>query len=237
MKEYFSKITSKNITKNISLFLLFLFISAYLSSYCFRSYMEDQKIDSNFIVAFLTAITLMFTIKQSKEERNYQYDLETNKFCKERVEIVIGKLFIIMNQSEIFLNTMKDIKKSIDSKVYFKDANDVDSKSFIENNKEIVGSYITLYFVPYLNDDWNDMEKKLNEISTNCVNLLENYKENYNLIQNNNFKNPVLDNIDKTILESEKLNKEIYTLTEKMKNTLIEIVEKNENVIKGKYFK
>jgi hypothetical protein len=199
--------------------------------------MEDQKIDSNFIVAFLTAITLMFTIKQSKEERNYQYDLETNKFCKERVEIVIGKLFIIMNQSEIFLNTMKDIKKSIDSKVYFKDANDVDSKSFIENNKEIVGSYITLYFVPYLNDDWNDMEKKLNEISTNCVNLLENYKENYNLIQNNNFKNPVLDNIDKTILESEKLNKEIYTLTEKMKNTLIEIVEKNENVIKGKYFK
>ena len=115
------------------------------------------------------------------------------------------------------------------------DVNNVHSIDHLKQDREIIGSYITTYFSQYINSDWVLMEEKINKIASNASTVLLNYNENINLIGTQNFKNDILSSIDKIIEESEVLNGDIYTLTEKMKDTLMKILVKNDSALKDKY--
>ncbi len=240
----------QNRIKNSFLIIILLFVCffffIYIFSIKFRYFLSCLNIDPNFILAFVAIITLVLSmienqktrkilISENNKERKYNFDLNLDNFTRERVETVIGKLFTIMNDSSNYLQTIIDIKNAINTNKKLVDVNNILSLDDIKKNKEIIGAYITMYFGPYIQDDWNLMSGKINKIATNCSMALNNYNENYSLIGKESFKNETLSNIHTTILESEKLNEDIYKLTEKMKNILLEIVVKNQNKLKDKY--
>ncbi len=237
MEKFIAKCASyckKNILFIVFAVLLILFF-VYIFSSFFRSFLNILNIDPNFIVVFITALTLIFSAIESKKERKYNFNLDLKNSVENRIEIVIGKLFVMMNDSQNYLNTMGDIKKSIDENKAFIDLNNVLSLEHLKDNRELVGAYITIYFHQHIQDDWNLMMNNINKIATNCSNLLNNYNANINLIGTENFQNEALSNINVTIKESEILNREIYSLTEKMKNILLRIIINNNNKIKEKY--
>jgi len=217
--------------------ILLLLFATYIFSNNFRYFLYYLNIDPNFLLAFITVITLLLSIIGNRKEREYNFNLNLHNFTRERVESVVGKLFVLMNNSNIYLKTIKDIKHSMDKNKKFIDANDVLSLTHSQINIESIGAYITMYFGPYIQEDWNLLYDKINKIGSNCSNILGNYNENYNPIGTEHFENEVLSNIDAIINESVILNKEIYDLTEEMKNTLLNIVVANDNKIKQKYIK
>jgi len=219
----------------ISFIILLLVFFTYLFSSNFRYFLDSLNIDPNFLLAFVTVITLLLSIIGNRKEREYNFGLNLHNFTRERVESVIGKLFVEMNNSWVYLNTIKDIKKAMDGNNEFIDANNVLSLGHSQINIESIGSYITMYFGQYIQEDWNLLCDKINKIGSNCSNILLNYNKYYTLIGTENFQNEALSNIDATIEESVILNKEIYDLTEKMKNILLDIVITNDNKIKQKY--
>ena len=228
----------KYIEKNllyISLIILFILLFSYVFSSCFRFVLYFLNIEPNFLVVFITAITLIFSAIENKKERKYNFNLNLKNSVEEKAAIVIGKLFIMMNDSQNYLQTIKDIKNAIEKNKKFVDMNNVLSLDLLKKDRELVGSYIVIYFSQYIQNDWNLMVDKINKIGTNCSMAMTNYNENYNLINTAGFENETLSNIDNTIKESEILNEEIYELTEKMKNTLLSIIVENNNKMKEKY--
>lgn len=228
----------KYIRKNllyISLIILFILLFSYIFSSCFRLILHFLNIDPNFLVVFITAITLIFSAIENKKERKYNFNLNLKNSVEDKAAIVIGKLFVMMNDSKNYLNTIKDIKKSIGENKKFIDMNNVLSLEHLKKDRELVGAYIVIYFFQYIQNDWNLMVDKINKIGTNCSLVMTNYNENYNLINTPNFQNDVLSKIDDYISEAETLNNEIYDLTEKMKNILLSIIVENNNKMKEKY--
>lgn len=219
----------------IALFVSFLLFFAYIFSSCFRFFLSYLNIDPNFLLAFITVITLLHSVIGNKKEREYNFSLNLKNSVEDRVVLVVGKLFAMMNDSQNYSDTIKDIQKSISENKKFVDMNNVSSSEHIKKDRELVGAYVTIYFSQYIQDDWNLMVNKMGELATKCSNLLLNYNENFHLIGKENFQNEALSNIDNTIKESETLNKEIYNLTEKMKNALLAIIKKNNDKIKEKY--
>ena len=63
-----------------------------------------------------------------------------------------------------------------------------------------------MYFGLYIGDYWNLMNEKLSKLLTNCINLLENYNENNELIISQNYRNKTLSNIESILIESKILN-------------------------------
>lgn len=220
----------------IVLLVSFVFLILYLISYNFRQFLSCLKIDPNFLVAFISAVTLIVSTISIKKEREYNYNLNLKNSTETKVELVVGKLLRIMNDSERYLTTIKEIDKSIKENKKFVDLNNILSLVSLNESMEIAGSYITIYFSSYILDDWNSLQEKINKIAHNCSNLLVNYNENHHLINENNFQNEVLSKVTETIKESEDLNKEIYELSKKMKNLLlINILKHNQDKIKEKY--
>ena len=237
MKYLVSK-SIKYINENIlfvvlsGLTLLFL---VYIFSSCFRLLLSNLNIDSNFIVAYLTAFALIFSAIQNKKERKYNFNFNLKNSIEEKALVVIGKLSVIMNDSQIFLQTMKNIKRAIDERKKFVDLNNVSSLENLKKDKELVGAYITTFFSPYILEEWNLLAEKIDIIGSNCSILLLNYEENIDLIYSQNLNNEVLSNISYTIEQSEILDKEIYTLTEKMSHTLMGILKNNDKNLREKY--
>ena len=228
----------KYIRKNllyISLIILFILLFSYIFSSCFRFILYFLNIDPNFLVVFITAITLIFSAIENKKERKYNFNLNLKNSVEEKSAIVIGKLFVMMNDSQNYLHTIKDIKNAIEKNKKFVDMNNVLSLDHLKKDRELVGAYIIIYFSQYIQNDWNLMVDKINKIGTNCSIVKTNYDENYNLINTKNFQNDVLSKIDDYIYESETLNNEICNLTEKMNSVLLDIVVKNNNNLKEKY--
>jgi hypothetical protein len=133
-----------------------------------------------------------------------------------------------MNHSVLYLNTIQGIKESLDKNIKFVDVNNVLSLAQNKENIESVGAYITMYFWPYVKSDWDSLSEKINEIGSNCSNVLINYNEYSHLIGTENFQNIALDTINEVIRKSENLNKEIIILTETMKNKLLAIIVDND---------
>lgn len=213
--------------------LVLLFV--YVFSSCFRYFLYILNIDPNFIVVFITALTLIFSAIENKKERKYNFNLNLKNSVENKVELVVGKLFVMMNDSQIFLNTIKDIKKSIDENKKFVDVNNVLSLEHIKKDRGLVGAYVAIYFHQYIQEDWNLMVENINKIATNCSMVVTNYSENFSLISTKDFQNETLSSIGKIIEESEILNKKIFDLTEKMKNILLDIIKKNNDKIKERY--
>lgn len=233
IKKYINYIQEKVLY--VALLVLFLLFFAYIFSSCFRFFLFYLNIDPNFLLAFITIITLILSVIGNKKERKYNFNLNLKSSVEDKAVLVIGKLFVMMNDSQIYLDTIKNIKKTINEDKKFVDINNVLSLDHLKKDKELVGAYITIYFSGYILDDWNLMGSKFNEIGTKCSIVLTNYNENFHLIGTENFKNEALSNIDTIIQESEILNKDIYNLTEKMKNKLLRIIKKNNDKIKEKY--
>ncbi len=217
------------------LFVLIIFTFFFIFSFNFRNYLSCINIDPNFLVAFVTVITLMVSMIENRKERKYNYNLNLENSVKSKVELVIGKLFAIMNDSENYLKTIKDINYSIGTSRFFSDANNILSLEDIKKDRELIGAYIVMYFSSYIQEDWNLMNEKINSIGTKCFLVLKNYNCYYNSIGTKDFQNDVLGKIEEYIKESEILNREISELTEKMKNTLLQIVVENQNNLKNKY--
>jgi hypothetical protein len=214
------------------LFALFLF---YIFSIRFRCFLLISNIDPNFIVVFITALTLIFSAIENKKERKYNFNLNLKNSVEEKALLVIGKLFVMMNESQIYLQTIKNIKSAIKEGEEFIDLNNVLSLEHIKKDRELVGAYITTYFSPYILDDWNLMEEKINKIINNCSVVLIDYNESRSPIVRESFQSEALSKIDNTINESQELDKEIYKLTEKMKNVLLGILKENDKNLKEKY--
>ncbi len=245
MKDAVKKNISEHIL-HIILFVLFFLLFIYLFSDWIRYLLSCLNIDPNFLLAFITVITLIISIIQNKnerkfsamennKERKYNFNLNLHNFTRERVEIVIGKLFSLMNNSHLYLDTIKNIKKSLDEEKRFVDVNNILALTHDKENTESVGAYIAMYFSPYIKNEWDSLYEKINKIGSNCSNILINYNENYSLLSLENFENITLSQIDIIIKESEKLNEEIEQLTEEMKNKLSTIIVDNDKKIREKY--
>lgn len=233
IKKYINYIQKKVLY--VALLALFLLFFAYIFSSCFRFFLSYLNIDPNFLLAFITVITLILSVIGNKKERKYNFNLNLKSSVEDKAVLLIGKLFAMMNDSQNYSDTIKDIQKSISANKKFVDTNNVSSSEHIKKDRELVGAYVTIYFSQYIRDDWNLMVEKMREIATKCSNLLINYNENFHLIGTENFQNEALSNIGNTIRESETLNKEICDLTGKMKDTLLGIIKKNDDKIKEKY--
>lgn len=217
--------------------ILIIFFILYIFSNCFRYYLSSLNIDPNFLVAFVTVLTLIVSIIGNRQERKYHFNLNLKNSVEDKTALVIGKLFVIMNNAQICFDTIKTLKQAISENKKFIDVNN--TISFAESfnkDRELLGAYIEMYFKPHISENWNLMRSKMSTLLNNCSMLLVNYNENHASINNQNFnQNDILNNINQTLEESKILNDEIYKLTEKMKNTLLEIVVENNQKIKNEY--
>lgn len=221
----------------IVFFALLILLLIYISSSYVRCILRTLNIDPNFIVVFITALTLIFSAIENKKERKYNFNLSLKRSIEDKAMLVIGKLFVIMNDSKIYLNTIKGIKDAVEGGKKFVDANNILSNmDLFKKDREFIGAYITTYFSPYIFDDWNSMGDKISEIWTNCLVVLGNYNEDFNLINTEGLKKQeFLAKIKIALENSTVLNNEIYNLTEKMKNKLLSIIKENDDKMREKY--
>lgn len=214
-----------------------LFLIVYLFSPCFRNFLSVSNIDPNFLVAFISTIGLFTSIISIKKERKFNFNLNLKNSIEDKVALVVGKLFTVMNNAEAYYKTILNIKHSIDNNKRFVDSNNILNlnEDFLKD-RHLLGAYFTIYFSGYISSqDWNSLNKKIGILGTNCCSVLINYNEHFDSINAPSFYNEALSNIETILQNSEKLNKEIYELTEKMKDSLLNIVSENDKNIRDKY--
>lgn len=214
-----------------------LFLIAYVFSPCFRNFLSVSNIDPNFLVAFISTIGLFTSVISIKKERKFNFNLNLKNSIEDKVALVVGKLFTVMNNAEAYYKTILNIKYSIDNNKRFVDSNNIlNLNEDFWKDRHLLGAYFTIYFSGYISSqDWNLLNEKIGVLGTNCCSVLINYNEYFESINTPGFHNETLSNIDKILKESENLNKEIYELTEKMKESLMDILSENDKTIRDKY--
>jgi len=229
----------KYIQKNTLRALLLLVVALlflYLFSVDFRCFLEKSNIDPNFIIGFFTVIALILSIIQNMHDRRLTYNMRLISSIEEKGLSIIGKLLTIRQKSEIFLITLKQIKKAIVEKQIYRDSNNTFSKEDINKDLEMVTAFIQTYFLEE-SSEWNKLqEDKLNKLATYCNDVSLNYNENIELIlKEEQFTNTSLDNIDTTIEESELLYKEIDQMAFEMSNRIIEKINDSFGKVKDSF--
>lgn len=199
-----------------------LFFVLYLVCPTIRNYIAEQEIDPNFVLGFLTVITLMVTIWQNKKDRKLTYNLNVWESVRSNGLAVISKLVAIRQKSEVILKTLQSYQDAIKNKKLFVDHNDTLSKKDIDDSFQIVAAYADTYFRDEC-DKWNEMLNKLSEMATDNVNVIKNYEINLQLIlSGTSFTNPTLDRLDEIVVNAEKTAVEIDQITAEMRNKIIE---------------
>lgn len=210
------------------LFLLYLFCPA------LRIYISSQNINPNFVLGFLTTMTLIVSIWQNSKDRKLTYNLSTLESVRNNGLAIISKLVAVRQKSEVILKTLKSYQEAIKSKQMFKDYNETLSKKDIEDGFQIVAAYADTYFREEC-DKWNEMLNKLSTMATDNMNVILNYEINLQLIlSGTNFRNQTLDKIDEIVINAEKTEKEINQLTQDMRNKIITKINSISNKIKNK---
>ncbi len=205
---------------------LLLIITATFVVYIFcptlRMYIFKQNIDPNFVLGFLTTITLMISIIQSSKDRKLTYDMGISEQLRNNGLVIISKLVLIKHKSLVILNTLKHYKDAISKKQKFIDSNNITSMKDVNDGFELAATYADTYFKKEC-QGWNEMIDKIGTMATCGINVNKNYEMNLQLILNGDiFKNETLDRLDEIIANAEKTDKEIYTITENMRSKIIE---------------
>lgn len=214
-----------------------LFLIAYVLSPCFRKLLSVSNIDPNFLVAFISTIGLFTSIISIKKERKFNFNLNLKNSVEDKVALVVGKLFTVMNNAEVYYKTILNVKHAIDNNKRFVDGNNIlNLNEDFWKDRHLLGAYFTIYFSGYISSqDWNSLNEKIGILGTSCYSVLINYNEYFDSINTQGFYNETISNIGIILQDSEKLNKEIYELTEKMKDSLINIISENDKNIRDKY--
>lgn len=194
----------------------------YLGCPAIRDYISEQKIDPNFVLGFLTVITLMVSLWQNTKDRKLTYNLNVWESVRNNGLAIISKLIAIRQKSEVILKTLQSYQDAIKNKKLFVDHNDTLSKKDIDDGFQIVAAYANTYFRDEC-DKWNDMLNKLSGMATDNVNVIKNYEINLQLILGGtDFRNPTLDRLDEIVANAEKTATEIDQITVEMRNKIIE---------------
>lgn len=230
IREYFRK-------NSLKIFLIAVIVLFFVYIFCndFRIYFLCNNIDSNFIVGFLMAITLILSIIQSLSDRRFSYNTNLVNSIEDKSIKVIAKLLTIRQKSEILSITIKEIKKAIDSDTIYIDSNNALSKEDIEKELEMTTAYIQTYF-PEEGKEWNILQNKLSVLSANCVNVLLNYKESIKFLKDPNFSNTILDGIDQIIIDSENIYNDIDKSAEEMYVRLVKKMNEYKSQLKDNFY-
>lgn len=230
VKEFFRKNSLK-----IFLIIVIVLFFVYIFSDNFRNYLLWKDIDPNFLVGFLTAITLILSIIQSLSDRRFSYNINLVNSVEDRGIKVIAKLLAIRQKSEVLLITIKQIKKAMSDNLIYLDSNNTLSKEDLEKEMEMTTAYIQTYF-PEEGNEWNTLQNKLSALATYCVNVLLNYKENIKVLKNSNFFNSTLNKIDQIIPESENIYNEIDKSAMEMTTRLIKKMNEYKSQLKDNFY-
>ncbi len=232
VKKYFN-IFQKHILQSVLLLMFFLLV-LYLFSDNFRCFLLVRNIDPNFIIGFFTIIALLLSSIQNLHDRRYAYNLKIVESIEDKGLFVISKLIQIIDKSHKCKGTTLGIKEAIKSGKTYEDTNDIFSRA-IEAQMELAATYIDTYF-PALKEDWNNLlENKLSEIATICSNILLNYNKNINLLNQQNFRNDALDNIDQYCLKVTEIDESVNKITLKIRDTIIEKINLSKEQIKKSF--
>ncbi len=216
VKHFKEKLTLILIALTVVLFV------AYLGCPTIRDYIFEQKIDPNFVLGFLTVITLMITIWQNKKDRKLTYNLNVWESVRNNGLAIISKLIAIRQKSEVILKTLESYQDAIKNRKLFVDHNDTLSKKDIDDGFQIVAAYADTYFRDEC-DKWNEMLGKLSNMATDNVNVIKNYEINLQLIlTGTSFTNSTLDRLGEIVANAKKTAKEIDEITAEMRNKIIE---------------
>lgn len=140
------KNTLKGKIIQILIVIIILFFGIYLACPIFRDYISSQKIDANFILGFLTVITLMVGIWQNTKDRKLTYNMNVWESVRNNGLAIISKLIAIKQKSDIIVKTLKSHRDAIKKKQVFMDYNDTLSKRDIDDGFQLVAAYADTYF-------------------------------------------------------------------------------------------
>ncbi|MES2087821.1 MAG: hypothetical protein V4467_02395 [Patescibacteria group bacterium] len=215
----------KNILKGkiieILIIIVVLLFILYLVCPTLRDYIFEQKIEANFVLGFLTVITLMVSIWQNTKDRKLTYNINVWESVRNNGLAIISKLIAIKQKSDIIVKTLKSHQDAIKKRQVFMDSNDTLSKRDIDDGFQIVAAYADTYFRDEC-EKWNEMLNKLSAMATDNINVIKNYEINLQLIMSGtDFRNSTLDKLDEIVANAEKADKEIAQITEEMRNKII----------------
>jgi len=232
MKSLLTKLQARII--HIALFAALVLLVLYLFSSCFRLFLADQDVDPNFIIGFFTVIALLLSLIQASKDKRYSYNLRLIDSIEDKGLKVIGKLLGIKSKSLVVLSSAKHCVLAKKQHKIFKDLNDSLSKEDVESDMELITAYVDTYF-PEQGSDWNDLIKKLTNISNITGNILLNYQENLAVINDSNFRNDVLDTADTSLQEASKIDGEIEVLTLKIRDGIVAKINESKKTIKNSF--
>lgn len=219
---------------HIALCVVLILLVAYILLPCFRIFLYNQNIDPNFIIGFFTVIVLFLSLIQSSNDKRYSYNLKVIDSIEDKGLKIIGKLIGIRAKSNVVLQSAIHCHRAFNKKILFKDLNDSLSKSDVESDMELITAYVDTYF-PDQKEGWNNIIKKLTEISNITNNIVVNYQENLNVIFDKNFQNNVLDNAPDKLKIAEIIDNEISDLTLKIRNDIVVKINDTKKVIKNSF--
>jgi hypothetical protein len=195
--------------------------------------LTHRRIDPNFIIGFFTIIALFLSLIQGSKDKKYSYNLKLIDSIEDKGIKVISKLLGIKNKSSKVLNCAQDCIKAKNEQKVFVDVIDAFSKEDIDNEMELIASYVDLYF-PELKGRWNDLIDKLNAVAQITSNIKVNYEKNIELIQSGTkFQNIALDNAETSLKEAIKIDQEIESLTSAMRDKIVVIINDSKGKLKN----
>lgn len=212
---------------NIPIIFLILLFGLYLASWNFRCILNKYLIDPNFVVAFITAIGLLTTLNSNKKYRQFTSDSEKQAQAQNMSVLIIGKLLFFLNKGEALQKQIEGIREAISTQKIWVDSGVIDD---IKNQFHIDIEKTTACIVVYFGDkqkEWNLLNDKFDELLNIFFLAKLQYEKGYHLMEN---KNLVIDN-SKEI----EINKDIEKLTIEIRDYLLNILNKNEEVLQKKY--
>lgn len=232
----------KNLKRNIKnrsiswlLLGIIIMVITYILFKDFRDYLKCIEIDPNFIIGFLTIISLLITLIENRDLKKFNYNSNLLESIESKGMQIIGKLLTFKAKSEKLLLHLKEYKNALQENETFIDQSNLLSANDIELDLEIIVAYITSYF-PEVSDDWNHLNDKLNIVANYTGNIKLNYLENLQLIKNGaQFPNHHLDKIDQYISQATIINIEIYNLTLEINKKIIEKINEIRKDVKNKH--
>lgn len=232
MKSFINNLQSRII--HIALFAVLVLFALYLFSACFRIFLYNQNIDSNFIIGFFTVIALLLSLIQSSKDKRYSYNLKLIDSIEDKGLKIIGKLLGIRAKSNANLSSATHCYGAFTRKTLFKDLNDSLSKSDVEADIELITAYVDTYF-PEQKVRWEDLTVKLTDILNITNNILVNYQENLDVIHDINFQNNSLDTAPTALHRAEIINTEIYELTLIIRDGIVTKINGTKKILKNSF--
>lgn len=211
------------------------FVVGYLVSENFRIFLKNKNYDANFVFAFIASLSLLVTLLEGAKHRRFTFNINLQNRVTDNALKVVGKLLTINSKANTLYETQKRYKEAIADKTLYIDQNNVLSKDDIDDGIEYIAAVVQTHFSE-IGDDWNNIQNLLSQLATNTTNIIKNYEANIKLILDGvDFKNPVLDDIDKIIDESEKIYTEIANVAPELAEKVLKPVRENENKIRSNF--